>query len=923
MKHSKTLIVALAFTLVFGLMPAQAIATTNQESNVIKRLISQSTDEKHNNQSNSKSFSTLNEAINAGIVAEVPNEETSYVANEVIAVINRDTETQNALESIEEAIDNVSKTDEATSANIFSSLEDESKIVKVTIPEDVSIENALIAVANETEVVRVQPNYIRFIDDFDIEPIPADYNLNSRAKADVLVPKYNDAVWWANVLNMPAAWDLAEKPSSEVTVAIIDSGVRLTHQDIINNIWHDHAWNAVGNEPLTADVGFNGDTSGHGTVVAGMIAAEVNNGIGVAGTSYNAKILPIKANYDDNPNMIDTEAIIRGMDYVLSKRDELNIRVMNTSYNGYEYDEIEHSKVKELTNAGVLVVGAAGNDGDNPELIDPTTEHNILSYPSDYDEVLSVTATDENNQIAVYSDHNTEKDVAAPGELVESLSPLDDVGLALARGTSLAAPAVSGIAALLFAADDALSPTDVKKAIEQTATDVDQNGFDPYYGHGLVEAYEALKYVSVQTDTNKVISAGDYHSLLAKTDGSVWTWGDSNSKKTVIPNRIKSLANVISVSSGSSHSIALKNDGSVWTWGANKFGQLGDGSKKERRVPVKVGITGVKAISAGDGFSLALKNDGSVWAWGQNKYGKLGNGTSLSTNIPRQVSGLSNVVSISAGDNHSLAVKKDGTVWAWGQNKSGKLGDGTSIEKRVPIQLSGINSVSFISAAAEHSLAIKTDGTVWAWGYNRDGRLGDGTTKSKQLPIQITALTEIKTVDAGNNHSIALASDGSLYTWGANSYGQLGNGTKKVGLTPKKIAVENVVSISAGYNFSLIQKLDGSVWAWGQNSYGELGDGSKKSKIAPVQVMPQSVKDIKFNKNKVSMVVGAKRTITASVLPKTATDKTLRWTSSAPNVVSVDASGNIRGIKKGTAIITAISVNDIKETCKVTVSKRF
>ena len=122
------------------------------------------------------------------------------------------------------------------------------------------------------------------------------------------------------------------------------------------------------------------------------------------------------------------------------------------------------------------------------------------------------------------------------------------------------------------------------------------------------------------------------------------------------------------VSAGSWHSLALKKDGTVWAWGSGSSGVLGVGDIDNRPSPVQVSnLTGFKAVSAGHNHSLALKEDGTVWAWGNNWYGQLGDGTGGSVGdysvLPVKVSGLADVQAVSAGHQYSLALKKDDTVF--------------------------------------------------------------------------------------------------------------------------------------------------------------------------------------------------------------------------------------------------------------------
>ncbi|MDR0334395.1 MAG: hypothetical protein LBH69_00710, partial [Methanomassiliicoccaceae archaeon] len=209
------------------------------------------------------------------------------------------------------------------------------------------------------------------------------------------------------------------------------------------------------------------------------------------------------------------------------------------------------------------------------------------------------------------------------------------------------------------------------------------------------------------------------------------------------------------IATGDLHSLVLKSDGTVWAWGYNYYGQVGGGTNDDRNTPVQVlgpegegHLTGVIAVAAGWYFSIAIKSDGTVWACGQNSENQLGDGTDDDRNTPVQVLGpdgdgyLTGVIAVTGGATHSLALKSDGTVWAWGENSHGQLGDGTNDSSNTPVQVldpdgdGNLTGVKAIAAGSNHSLALKNDGTVWAWGYNDSGQLGDNTLADKRTPVQ-------------------------------------------------------------------------------------------------------------------------------------------------------------------------------------------
>ena len=394
--------------------------------------------------------------------------------------------------------------------------------------------------------------------------------------------------------------------------------------------------------------------------------------------------------------------------------------------------------------------------------------------------------------------------------------------------------------------------TTLTKATNPTAFAFDSRGnrtsTTPKVGTAQTYTYDqANRLASTDTTTyNASVSVGWYHSLAAKSDGSVSAWGynglgqlgNNTTTDLAVPAAVPGLTGVVGVAGGSYQSAALKADGTVWAWGWNAVGQLGNNSTVDSKVPVQVqGLSGVKAIAAGTSHFLALKADGTVWTWGYNSNGQIGNNTTTDALVPVQVQGLSGVTAITGGYTSSVALKGDGTVWAWGYNGYGQLGNNTTTDSKLPVQVQGLSGVAAISAGYHHVVAVKGDSSVWSWGYNAFGQLGNNSTVDTKLPVQIAGLTGVSSVAAAGYHSTALRADGSVATWGWNGFGQLANGTTTSSQVPQAAAaLAGTKALAAGPTNGLALRTGGAAVAWGSNAARTVGDGTTIDRLAPVTI---------------------------------------------------------------------------------------
>jgi serine protease len=340
----------------------------------------------------------------------------------------------------------------------------------------------------------------------------AEPNYKVRAMA---VP--NDAAypfqWHYPLIDLPAAWDTTAG-SPQVIVAVVDTGILSNHPDLRDQ-WVDgydfvrsaqSAGDGDGIDPNPEDPGDGksaASSSFHGTHVSGTVAAAGNNGIGVVGVAYNSRVMPLRAlGAGGEGTTYDVDQAIRFAAGLANDSGTLPARpadIINLSLGGAPYSQSSQELYRQVRAAGVSIVASAGNEASS-----------LPSYPAAYDGVISVAAVDAQRQRASYSNSGSSIDVAAPGGnnsvdingdgypdgvlSTGGLGASGEFGYTFLSGTSMAAPHVAGVLALMKAVNPDLSPADIDALLVrgELSDDLGVPGRDNEFGYGLINAQRAV-----------------------------------------------------------------------------------------------------------------------------------------------------------------------------------------------------------------------------------------------------------------------------------------------------------------------------------------------------------------------------------------------------------------------------------------------
>lgn len=374
-------------------------------------------------------------------------------------------------------------------------------------------------------------------------------------------PDYNKQ-WYLQDLNMPEVWSL-QTGKTDVVIAVIDSGLDLSHPDLQKNIWLNleeikddgldndnngyvddvYGWDFIDNSndptPKYSALCVKRKTCVaeailHGTFVAGVAAAVGNNSMGITGINWQAKIMPLRVlNSNGSGNTYD---VIKAVNYAIDNQAD----IINLSFVGDVYDRNLEAALNRAYQAGIVVVVAGGNEN----FFGKTTDLDLQKlYPvchqSDNGEniLLGVGATDQNKKLAEFSNYGSSCiDLVAPGDnfwglaindpLVEEFSQYYGGDFA---GTSIAAPVVSGVAALIKATDPFLTSQEIIDLILQNTDNID--ALNPDYagklGHGLINPLKIFKSLRLSSNNIKLLKASNEAIYYKGLNGKRYVFPDT------------------------------------------------------------------------------------------------------------------------------------------------------------------------------------------------------------------------------------------------------------------------------------------------------------------------------------------------------------------------------------------------------------
>lgn len=707
------------------------------------------------------------------------------------------------------------------------------------------------------------------VDDMKNDKVP--YNIYlTQADAD-LAKNYQ---WFHEQVNTYAGWN-ATMGKNNVLVAVIDQGVNPNHEDLKGRVT---VYETSGCESGFAD--------GHGTHVAGIIAASANNGLGGAGIAPNVKIASINVFHYETINGRQ-ESVARKSDIIegLNKSVSLKADCVNMSLGGYYYDYYYEQAVKNAYNNGITICAAAGNDGTN-----------IKSYPAAFADTICVASTTRNGSRAYYSNYGSWVDISAPGsDIYSTCSTKAEPGNSryeIMSGTSMATPVVTGAVALYMSKFGHVAPAAMKKVLKASTVKCSS----PQMGAGILSiekmfsgdkaAPEIKVYASNGseiTSLNAPVSAGSYFMInntdAGNNDVILYT---TNGKKPAIKDGVVVTGDVYTAGqkiylSAFEQSATIKVNAAV----VNSFGVLGN----VKTVSIKTPVPAAQTLKI---KTVKLDNAKATLTYGS------GRGTSIQLNAESLINTAGANVSLNSvshqwvsSDTSIATVSSSGRVTAKGPGTvkiTLKMLDGSNKKAVCTVTVNqlveSMTVTGFATMAAGSSTSYKVDvlpakakdkKVVWS---KVSGPEGVSVTEAGKVTVD-------KSVAPGASFTIkATAADGS---------GKSATKVVRVG--------EKVTAVSLSATTDSKDKMP-------------LAEKNAKGVLTTVQLFTTPLSDSLHNnnENKIRLI----KSITGGNVE-------VIWKSSNTKVATVDSNGNVTAVGAGTAKITCTANDASKKSASVNV----
>lgn len=389
--------------------------------------------------------------------------------------------------------------------------------------EDIKISDNLYLTSN-IDNFRRNHSIECYVPDYEAELFDVKYPLST---SDILI----DEQWALKSINSQVSRTTGITGNG-VKIAVIDSGIDFDHPDLKGNNIVDGI-NCIINQSTGQVLDENDyyDRCGHGTIVTGIISAHIDNQLGIAGIADNALIMPIKVTDGDT---LYLSSILLGLKKAIDYNcDIINLSLGGTFKNDPDAIELLRKMIVQAEEKGIIVVGAVGNSGNS-----------LINYPAGFEEVIGVGSINEYNMISWFSQRNESVFVVAPGENVLSLYPGGTE--AYDSGTSISAPMVTAIAALVKEIIPNCSPEQFRNLLADTAVDLGESGYDFEFGYGKADIKNIMDLLSNQlpeviitegmSDDISQIYIHNNTAMEKLADGYFAKYGTNNSLQSLVLN---------------------------------------------------------------------------------------------------------------------------------------------------------------------------------------------------------------------------------------------------------------------------------------------------------------------------------------------------------------------------------------------------